>query len=317
MRALVFDGNLSLKEIPKPKAAGSEALVRVSVAGICKTDVEITKGYMGFQGVPGHEFVGVVEEAPNRDLIGRRVVGEINAGCGECRYCARGLERHCPNRTTLGILGRDGALAEYLTLPVSNLLPVPDNVTDEIGVFTEPLAAAVEILEQSHIQPNSRALVIGDGKLGLLVSMVLRLTGGDTLLVGKHPDKLALFSAQNGSTMLLERFANTSDRYDFIVEASGSPSGWDLAMSRINPRGVIVLKSTYHGSITYNSAQLVIDEITVMGSRCGPFAPALRLLERGLIDPSALISAVIPFSDAEEAFRIASGSQSLKVLLKM
>ncbi len=316
MKALVFDGELKIKDVPKPAPGDGEALVRVCMAGICNTDVEICKGYMDFHGIPGHEFVGIVEKSPVPGQVGTRVVGEINAGCGECSMCRKGLERHCAQRSVLGILNRDGAFAEYLTLPTSNLVEVPETLSDEKAVFTEPLAAAVEILEQVHIRPADRIMVIGDGKLGLLISMVLRLTGCDLLLVGKHPEKLEYLERLGGRTMTLETLAGQNDIFDVVVEASGHPSGWGLAMSRVRPRGVLVLKSTYHGSLDFNTAPLVINEVTVVGSRCGQFAPALRLLERQQIDPTPLIHGVLPFHRGEEAFRLSQQPGVFKVLLK-
>ncbi len=317
MKAFVVDGEAALTETPRPEPPAGEALVRVTAAGICRTDVEIVKGYMDFTGVPGHEFVGVVESSPITAQIGTRVVGEINAGCGQCGLCLQGLERHCPHRTVLGILGRDGAMAEYLTLPPANLVPVPEDMPDEIAVFTEPLAAALEILEQVHIRPADRVLVIGDGKLGLLVGAVLLLTGCDLLMVGKHSDKLAIFDRWGGRTTRLTEFEQGNDSFDIVVEASGGPGGWDLAVRRLKPRGTLVLKSTYAGGFDFNPAPLVINEITVIGSRCGFFAPALRVMERGLVDPSALIARVFPFDRAEEAFAYSQEKGVLKVILKL
>lgn len=316
MKALVFDGTAWVKEIPVPNPVPGEALVRVHLAGICKTDIEITRGYMEFRGVLGHEFVGTVAACANEALVGIRVAGEINAGCGECSYCAAGMERHCPHRTVLGILGRNGAMAEYVTLPTENLLPVPASVSDSKAVFTEPLAAALEIMEQVNIAPSSRVAVMGDGKLGLLIGMVLRLTGCDPLLIGKHPEKMALFEHLGGSVTTLDSFVNTDERFDVVVEASGSPSGWDLAVKRVRPRGTLVLKSTYHGSLNFNPAALVIGEITVVGSRCGRFAPALKLMELGLVDPTPLISDVFPLADAEAALRRSQEHDVFKVLLE-
>ena len=316
MKALVYDKTLSLTQIPKPAPEQGEAIVKVRMAGICKTDSEITKGYMGFQGVLGHEFVGTVEYSPDPKQIGLRVTGEINAGCGICSWCREGMERHCPNRTTLGILGRNGCLAEYVSLPVSNLVPVPDSVSDQKAAFTEPVAAALEILEQVKILPADRVLVIGDGKLGLLVCMALRLTGCDLRLVGKHPDKLAIFERLGGTALLLDSLDSDAAPYDVVVEASGSPSGWDLAIRVLKPRGTLVLKSTYHGSFDFNPAPLVINEINVIGSRCGQFAPALRLMDLGLIDPTPLISRTVPFDRIEEVFREPKGAD-LKILVQM
>ncbi len=285
------------------------------MAGICKTDSEITKGYMGFRGVLGHEFVGTVTYSPDPAQIGLRVTGEINAGCGECSRCREGMERHCSYRTVLGILGRDGAFAEYLSLPVANLVPVPAGLSDDKAVFTEPVAAACEILEQVKIRPADRVLVIGDGKLGLLVCMVLRLTGCELRLVGKHPEKMAIFERMGGDAVLLDRLASDDRPYDVVVEASGNRTGWDLALSRLKPRGTLVLKSTYHNSFDFNPAPLVINEINVVGSRCGKFAPALRLMDLGLIDPTPLISETVPFDRIKEVFQRPATGGDLKILV--
>ena len=316
MKALVFDGKTALKELPKPKPAAGEALIKILIAGICNTDLEITHGYMGFKGILGHEFVGLVEQCSDPDLTGKRVVGEINVGCGQCEFCRQDLERHCLERTVLGILNRDGAMAEYLVLPESNLVVVPESVPDEKAVFTEPLAAAVEILEQVKIEPNHRVLIIGDGKLGLLIGAVIRLTGCGPILAGKHTEKMEFFSKLGGTALTLEELSATGESFDFVIEASGNPSGWDLAMERVKPRGTIVLKSTYHAALDFNPAALVIDEITVVGSRCGRFAPALRLMEQGLVDPTPFLSDVFPLEEAVAAFERAKESDSLKILLK-
>jgi threonine dehydrogenase-like Zn-dependent dehydrogenase len=317
MKALVFDGKVRLKEYPKPKPSAGEALVRVRMAGICKTDIEISRGYMDFRGVLGHEFVGIVEESPKAALKGTRVVGEINAACGQCDFCLRGLARHCAYRTVLGIQGRDGAMAEYLCLPEANLVQIPDGLSDEQAVFTEPLAAALEILEQVKIEPDQRVLVIGDGRLGLLISLVLRLTACDLLLVGKHREKLKIFADVGGSVRLLDDLLSVDDLFDVVVEASGSPAGWDLAVQRVRPRGTLILKSTYHGSLDFNPAPLVINEITVVGSRCGLFAPALRLMAQGLVDPTPLITGIFPLDQADRAFDRALEKDAIKVLIRM
>ncbi|HMK34539.1 MAG TPA: alcohol dehydrogenase catalytic domain-containing protein [Desulfomonilaceae bacterium] len=317
MKALVFDGQARVRDVPAPKTKPGETLIHVTMAGICKTDVEIIAGYMDFRGILGHEFVGTVAASPDPALLGVRVVGEINAGCGACDYCRQDLQRHCPSRTVLGIKGRQGALAEYLTLPLTNLVAVPDTLSDEIAVFTEPVAAALEIMEQIRIEPSHTVAVIGDGKLGLLISMVLRLTGCDPVLVGKHPEKMALFSHLRGRTLPLDLFLQTDERFDVVVEASGNASGWNVAMKKVKPRGTVVLKSTYHGSLTFNPAALVIDEITVVGSRCGRFAPALKLLDLGLVDPAPLISGVFPLEQAEAALRKAQEAGAFKVLVRM
>jgi len=317
MRALVFNGEIKLAEIPEPEVGLNEALVKVHLAGICNTDLEICRGYMGFQGVLGHEFVGSVERSGNGAWVGSRVVGEINEGCGACSFCSQGLERHCPNRKVMGILGRNGAMADYVTVPLANLVAVPDAVEDEKAVFIEPIAAALEILEQVPIQPAHRVLVIGDGKLGLLICMVLRLTGCDLTLVGKHPEKMALAKDMGVQTISLGEFSESSHAFDAVAEASGNQTGWELAVRSVRPRGTLILKSTYHGDVHFNPAPLVINEIAVIGSRCGRFAPAVRLLERGLIDPSPLISGVFPLDRAQEAFTRSAESDSFKILLKI
>jgi alcohol dehydrogenase len=317
MKALVFDKILSMQHLPKPVPRPGEALVKVRMAGICKTDSEITKGYMGFHGVLGHEFVGTVEYSPDPAQEGLRVTGEINAGCGECSWCREGMERHCPHRTVLGILGRNGAFAEYLSLPAVNLVPVPEGLSDEKAVFTEPVAAALEILEQMKIRPADRVLVIGDGKLGLLVCMALRLTGCDLRLVGKHPEKMAIFERMGGAVVLLDSLDSHEPPYDVVVEASGNRTGWDLALRCVKPRGTVVLKSTYHAGFDFNPAPLVIHEITVLGSRCGRLAPALRLMDLGLIDPTPLISETVPFERIEEIFQRPAQGGDLKILVKM
>jgi len=303
------------EDYPRPVPPPGEALVRVRLAGICNTDLEIVRGYMGFRGVLGHEFVGTVEEAEDRSLIGQRVVGEINAYCGECPTCQAGRPTHCPHRTTLGIWGRDGAFAEYLTLPVRNLHTVPDAISDEEAVFTEPLAAALEILEQVHLRPTDRVVVLGDGKLGLLVAQVLALMGCDLLAVGRHREKLAIL-ARRGIPTVLESEAEGLAA-DVVVECTGRPEGFAAARRILRPRGTLVLKSTYHGRVEADLTGLVVDEITLVGSRCGPFPPALRMLERGLVDVRSLISAVYPLAQGVEAFARAAEPGVLKVLLRV
>jgi alcohol dehydrogenase len=316
MRALVCDHGLRYDAAyPEPALPSGEAIVRVSLAGICNTDVELVRGYMGFQGVLGHEFVGEVVQAPDPTWLGKRVVGDINAACYACETCRAGRHTHCPHRTTLGIFRRDGAFADFLRLPIPNLYSVPDVVTDEQAVFVEPLAAACEILEQVAIRPTHRVVVLGDGKLGLLVSAVLRLIGADLRLVGRHREKLAIATAwgvvaQHGADDLPAGWA------DVVVECTGSPTGYVLARKLIRPRCTLVLKSTFHGDLPVELSTLVVDEITLVGSRCGPFAPALRLLESGLVDPTPLISAEYVLSDGEAALARAVEPGVLKVLLK-
>lgn len=318
MKALRFEENLlAVRDIPKPTGAG-EALVRVTLSGICNTDVEIVRGYAGFRGTIGHEFVGVVESAPgNEQLVGRRIVGEINAGCGHCALCVGGDPRHCPARTVLGIVGRDGAHAEYLRLPVVNLLPVPDEIRDERAVFAEPLSAAWGITERAEVTKETRVAVIGDGKLGLLCAQALALTGAPVLLVGKHPEKLDIAGRRGIETATLDKVKGRTRAFDVVVEASGASSGFELALDLLRPRGTLVLKSTFHGAASINAARIVVDEISVIGSRCGRFAPALELLRGHAIDVESLISEELPLSDGVRAMERATAPGVIKVLLRM
>lgn len=316
MLALRYQGGqLAVSEVPKPEGAG-EAVVRVTLSGICNTDVEIVRGYAGFEGTIGHEFVGVVESAPFEALVGRRVVGEINAGCGRCALCAKGDARHCPYRTVLGIHGRDGAHAEFLRLPVSNLLPVPDDVPDERAVFCEPLAAAYGITERVSVTEETRVAVIGDGKLGLLCAQALFLLSRRVLLVGKHPEKLRIASRRGIETARLEEVKGREREFDVAVEASGAESGFALALSLLRPQGVLVLKSTFHGEIKFDPARVVVDEISVVGSRCGRFAPALDLLRGGAVDVESLISEKHRLGHAVGAMKRATERGVVKVLLQ-
>jgi len=317
MKALRFEQNrLALVEdLPIPRIKG-EAVVRVALAGICNTDLEIVRGYAGFSGTIGHEFVGIVESSPDHSQIGCRVVGEINVGCGECSLCRFGDPRHCPNRTVLGIQNRDGAFAEYLSLPPDNLLVVPDTVSNRQAVFAEPLAAACEILEQVKIQPGQRVIVIGDGKLGQLIARVLATTGCELTMLGKHPEKMKL-TADLGIQCSELAAVNTlaRSRYDIIVEASGSPDGLRLALNLVQPRGCVVMKSTFPGSVAIDSSRVVVDEITLIGSRCGRFAPALELLASGKIEVERLITSEYSLSEGIAAVEQAQKANSLKVLL--
>lgn len=318
MRAVVFDNEIKLvNDYAKPILKKGEALVKVTLAGICNTDYEISKGYMGYKGILGHEFVGVVEEVnhENKNLLGKRVVGEINCGCNNCGMCFQGLERHCPNRQTLGIWQKDGCMAEYVAMPLETLIPVADNVTDEQAVFVEPLAAGLEILEQLHIQPIQKVVILGDGKLGLTTALALNSSNIDVLLVGKHQNKLDIAKAQGVNTKLLEDLTIAKE-WDFVVEATGSISGFEMALNLTKPRGTLVLKSTVAASKEFNLAPIVIDEIRVQGSRCGRFAPALRLLEKGKIDFKPLITEIYPVDKAIEAFEKNKQKDSLKVILK-
>jgi threonine dehydrogenase-like Zn-dependent dehydrogenase len=319
MKAIIFDGALKLiDDYPVPEPGEKEALIRVSMAGICNTDIEITRGYLGFHGVMGHEFVGIVEWAPEHaaGLINRRVVGEINCGCGSCDYCTTGMQKHCLSRTTLGIQGKDGVFAEYTTLPVSNLHTIPDNVSDEEAVFTEPLAAAYEIHEQVKIKPAHEVLVLGDGKLGLLCALVLHLAGVHVTLVGRHDKKLNIAGNQQIQTV------NTSSekpckesKYDIVIEATGSVEGFEAALRYIKPRGTIVLKSTIASSQKINLAPLVIDEITLKGSRCGPFKAAIHILAQKRIDVKPLISGIYTIENAQKAFEEAMKKENFKIII--
>ncbi len=321
MRALVFNNKLELKQdFEKPTPKENEALIKVKLVGICNTDYEITKGYMGYNGILGHEFVGVVEEINGEDksLLGKRVVGEINLGCKNCDYCAKGLERHCPNRQTLGIFNKDGCFADYVTLPLSNLLEVNEKINDETAVFVEPLAAALEILEQLHIKPYEKVCVLGDGKLGLITALALNASNVDVTLVGKHKNKLDIAKEQNVKTMLLENLKQEDNKsFDVVVEATGRVSGFETSLSLVKPRGVLVLKSTIATGKELNLAPIVIDEITVLGSRCGQFAPALRLMEKNVIDFSKLVSAKLSFDDAVLGFEKNKEKNTIKILLEM
>jgi threonine dehydrogenase-like Zn-dependent dehydrogenase len=318
MKALVYDGELRLVgDYPRPEPPPGEALVRVILAGICNTDLEIMRGYLGFHGVLGHEFVGMVEVCAGApELIGQRVVGEINAACGDCPTCRAGRPTHCPNRTTLGIGGRDGAFAEFLTLPVVNLHPVPDQMSNRVAVFTEPLAAACEITEQVHLHPTDRVVVLGDGKLGLLVAQVLGLTSCDLLVVGRHAEKLDILRRRGIPTALTDEARDVQEA-DVVVDCTGHPDGFLAARAMVRPRGTLVLKSTFHGVNQVNLTALVVDEVRLIGSRCGPFAPALRLLARDLIDVESLIDAVYPLDEGLAAFERASTKGTLKVLLEI
>jgi len=313
MQALIFDHNLELKEIPRPAIGPGEALVRVRLAGICRTDLEVLRGYHSFRGIPGHEFVGEVVGPPESDLVGQRVVGEINIPCGVCPRCRRGLARHCRERRVLGLRGHDGAFAQYLTLPRDNLHPVPDALTDDAAVFTEPLAAALAVSEAAPADLDQRVLVIGDGTLGLLISFTLALRGLNTHLAGHYPEHLRLAEPYGVKTFLENELA--SGEFDLVVEASGSPGGLDLALDRVRPRGTVVLKSTFAGCVPLDPALLVVPEVRLVGSRCGPFPAALRLLTQGWLDPRPLVSRVFPLSQGVAALDWARQKGVLKVLL--
>lgn len=314
MQALCWDGvRAAVVERPRPAAGGDRAVVRVTLAGICNTDLELTRGYMGFRGVLGHEFVGVVEDGPPA-WRGRRVVGEINFACGRCPSCAAGLGRHCPARAVMGILGADGAFAESVALPVANLHAVPDGVADDAAAFCEPLAAAFEILEQVPAAARGRCVVLGDGKLGLLAAQVLAAAGARVLAVGRHPDKLALLRRRGIETTTADAWDRA--RADVVVEATGRAGGFAEAAAATRPRGTLVVKSTVAHAAPLDLSPVVIDELTVVGSRCGPFAPALDALARGTVDVRSLISARYRLRDGVEALRRAAQPGVVKVLLE-
>jgi alcohol dehydrogenase len=311
VRALRWDGSrLTLaRDVPDPVRRPGEALVRVALAGICRTDVEITRGYLAFRGVPGHEWVGRVLDADDVRLVGRRVVGEINLACGSCPACAAGLARHCPTRRVLGIVGADGAFAERVVVPARNLHLVPDALPDEAAVFTEPLAAAFEILEQLGDVSGRRAAVLGAGKLGLLAAQVLRAAGAEVGVVTRRAEtatrarRLGLGTAERGAA------------HDLVVDATGAPEGLAAALDLVRPRGTIVLKTTVAAEHRLDLARAVVDEVTIVGSRCGPFAPALAALAGGRVSVAPLVDAVFPLDEAVAAFGRAATPGTLKVLV--
>ncbi len=327
-----LNGKLKATSKPVPKLRPGWALVRVRLAGICNTDIEILRGYHAFRGTPGHEFVGEVAEvqdvsaATKRKWLGRRVCGEINVSCSAygfkpvCDFCRRGLKTHCARRTVLGIVAHDGAFAEYLALPLENLHVVPKNVTDEQAVFVEPLAAACEILDQVNVKEFHSAAVLGDGKLAQLIALVLRTAIPRVVMYGKHEKKLVLARRAGIQTKRVSGDASNLKRikesFGLLVEATGSPSGLALAQHMTEPRGTLVLKSTFHGAAPVETWPIVVKEITVVGSRCGPFAKAIALLRSGEVDPTLLISRTFPLDQAPAAIQFAQGSGIMKVLLQ-
>lgn len=321
MKALVYNKELKLdNNYPIPDVKENEVLIKTLMVGICNTDYEITKGYMGYQGVLGHEFVGIVEKTGSnvdKNLINKRVVGEINLACNNCEWCHKGLGRHCPNRSTLGIFKKDGCFSEYFTLPKENVIEISDNIDNETATFTEPLAAAYEILEQLHIRPDSKVALVGDGKLGLCISLVFSALNIDFIHIGKHEEKLNISKSNGVKTMLLSELKDCHKKsFDFVIEATGSTGGFELSSSLVKPRGTLVLKSTITAKEGLNLASIVVDEITVVGSRCGQFRPILRLLEQGKINVKPLVSGIYSVDDFEKAFEENSKKDTLKILVK-
>jgi threonine dehydrogenase-like Zn-dependent dehydrogenase len=314
MRALWLENNqIDLRDIPRSHKPG-EALIKIRKAGICSTDLELAKGYYPYTGILGHEFVGEVVEADDASWIGQRVVGEINVVCNQCEQCLNGRHTHCENRTVLGIVNRDGAFAEFTNLPITNLHRVPASVPDEMAVFTEPLAAALEIQQQIQIRPTDRVLLVGAGRLGQLIAQTLALTGCDLRVVARHAHQQNLLEA--GAIRVITEEEIQPWRWDVVVEATGSPAGFSLARQAVRPRGTLVLKSTYKGEPNVNFSAIVVDEINIIGSRCGPFEPALRLMESRQVDPTVLIADDFKLADALKAFERAAEPGVLKVLIQ-
>src|SRR5215217_6431726 len=317
MRALVFDKSLTFqRRHPDPQAAAGDTLLRVRQAGICATDLEIAKGYMGFRGVLGHEFVAEVVSSPDKDLVGKRVVGEINVVCGRCDHCVAGLSSHCRNRSVVGILNHDGAFSEYIRLPAVNLHVVPKNVDNDQAVFVEPLAAAFQVLKQVKLDSRSWVTVLGDGRLGLLVAQVLRNAGCPVRVIGKHPDKLRLCDQWGIRSRPVSDISPRHDQ-DVVVDCTGSSAGLEIAMQLVRPRGTIVLKSTVADGKALNLAPLVVDEINLVGSRCGPFREAIKALAEKTVDVTSMIHKRIKLEQGVEAMELAGKGGVLKVLLTM
>jgi len=304
----------SVRRVSKPRRPAGYALIRLLCGGICNTDLELLRGYYGFSGTPGHEFVGEVVDADNPRLVGRRVVGEINLACKRCDWCRRGLGRHCPTRKVLGIVEHPGAFREFLTLPDVNLHLVPVTIANETAVFVEPLAAACEILEQASLPRSAEIAVLGDGKLGLLVAQVLQAAGHRVHQFGRHKAKLRISESVGVSTEVA-RAGLPAAAYDWVVEATGSADGLRQAVEMTRPRGTVFMKSTVHGKVPLDTAPVIVHEISLVGSRCGRFEPALSLLAAGKINVADMVSEVLPLAKAPTAFRTAGRSGVLKVLL--
>ncbi len=317
MRALVFKKRrLTYRtDYPNPRPGRNEALIKITLAGICNTDLETTKGYMDFQGIPGHEFIGNVEKCNKKNLIGKRVTGEINIGCNRCFYCRNQMQNHCPGRSVMGIFNKDGVFAEYVTLPVKNLHVIADSISDKEAVFIEPLAAAFEITRQVDIKPGNKVCVLGDGKLGLLVSQVISLTGCSLVVVGKHKDRLSLLEKRGLRVKLVSAFNEKA--FDIVIDCTGSPSGLETALNIVKPQGRIIIKTTLAKRRTFDLNTIVLQELTLIGSRCGPFSPAMNAVKRGIIDLHPLKSKVFPLEEGIRAFQYASRKGVSKVMLKI
>ncbi len=309
------NGAVTTREVPIPDRPEGFALLRLLAGGICNTDLELQRGYYGFSGIPGHEFVAEVVATDTAGLVGKRVVGEINLWCGACQTCALGRYRHCPNRTVLGILGHPGAFQEFFTLPERNLHLIPDAMPTGCAVFTEPLAAACEILDQVSIGPGNSVAVLGDGKLGLLISIMLRTRGCPVKQFGRHHRKL-LIASEAGVTTRLAGETLPESEYDVVVDATGSPEGLRGAVRMARPGGVVVLKSTVHGNVPIDTAPIIVNEITLVGSRCGRMEVALPMLESGAIPVEKMIAGEYPLRDADKAFAHAAKHGVLKILLR-
>ncbi len=316
MKSLVYkEKRLTLDDLPIPSVGCGEALIKVSIAGICNTDIEICKGYMNFSGVLGHEFVGVVEYSEDKSLIGKRVVGEINCPCFQCEVCKSGKTNHCPNRTVLGIYKRDGVFAEYTTLPIGNLHIVPESVPDEVAVFTEPVAACFRITEQIQLKPTDIVVVLGDGKMGQLVAQVISPMVYKLVCVGKHDKKIDLLRSAGIESYKIGE-CSLSYKADVVVDVTGSDNGLQLALDIVKPQGTVVLKSTVADFFKVNLSKAVVDEINIIGSRCGPFLPAIKALTNDKVKVRHLITSIYNISDGLKAFEKALEKDSLKVLIK-
>jgi alcohol dehydrogenase len=310
----LHSGEVSVREVPVPSRPPGYALLRLLTAGICNTDLELQRGYYGFTGTPGHEFVAEVVQSDTYSLIGARVAGDINLACGQCEFCAVGLGRHCTNRTVLGIVKHPGAFAEYLTLPDVNLHVLPDSISDKEAVFIEPLAAACEILDQVPIPKGAPTAVLGDGKLGLLIAQMLHAHGAKVTLYGRHSGKLRIAENAGVKTNLAQQ--SPAETYQYVVESTGSAAGLQQAIGMTRPRGTVVMKSTVHGNVSFDAAPAIVNEITLVGSRCGRFAPAIELLRDHRVDVLSMLSAEFPLAEAPAAFEQAAQRGVLKVLLQ-